>query len=87
MKFLRDGNIWLWAALIICAVYLILWIAGVRFPPVHEGVQATVVIDDDIDEDVEQIDESISLRDDFDAGLPVQPEIIEDGRDPDAPLL
>jgi len=87
MKFLRSGNIWLWAALIFCAVYLTLWIFGVRFPPVCDRPQVTIVIDDDIDENIEPIEESVRQSDDFDAGLPAEPEVIEDGRDPDAPLL
>ncbi len=106
MKNLRDGNSWLWAALILSVVYIVLWVAGVRFPLVRRGemrVERTGVVQDDVSDDEDDWDDEFDqgheivdmakLRpdlyddDDDEFELPEEPQVFDDGRDPDAPLL
>ena len=83
----QDGkiNIALWVVIAVCATFLALWVFGVRVSPLEPiSVQP---VEDPEDEDAEPMPLRSRSAGSFDEVLPQERVVIDDGRDPDAPLL
>jgi hypothetical protein len=83
----QDGkvNIALWVVIAVCATFLALWVFGVRVSsPEPISVQR---VDEPEDEDAEPMPRREHAKSPDDEVLPQERVVIDDGRDPDAPLL
>ncbi len=81
---LSRRDVWLWGAVIICIAYVALWVCGIRIPPPRPRTPAVVLDDYEDDyEDEDPIEETSFSDKEFDVVLPEEPEVIDDGRDPD----
>ena len=73
---------WLWTAVAICMVYVVLWACGIRIPPPRPQPPA-VVLEEYEEEEEEPVEETAFSDKAFDVVLPEEPTDIDDGRDPD----
>jgi len=81
----RAGRGMLWTVVVFCIVYLVLWACGIRFPrPLPPQAKVQV---EDMEEQVEPIGVRNFSNKAFDVELPREQVVVDDGRDPDAPLL
>jgi hypothetical protein len=75
-------NMVLWVVIAACAVFIVLWVCGVRFPrPVAPVPQEFVELEEA--DDIEPMAPLKRLNMDFDMDLPEEPEVVNDGRDPE----
>ena len=83
----QDGriNIALWVVIAVCATFLALWVFGVRVSPL-EPISLQPVEEPE-DEDAEPMPRREHAKTSGDEILPQERVAIDDGRDPDAPLL
>ena len=75
----------LWVVIAACAIFMVLWVFGVRASrPEPISVQR---VEEPEDEDAEPMPRREHAKSPDDEVLPQERVVIDDGRDPDAPLL